>query len=185
MPRSSTTVFVYFLKLPPCACPTTELTVSLAFHTLVRRKQATRHRVSDRVCVFVSMVENGHKKGKWGALSRGGSLFGLGFSTHVDTPNSFYPQCSQETTALPLLLMVHVVKMLLPHPPPLLFTLLPQPSSFPHSCFLACLACAPLPRKFAPMFCLFTSRCVRFTRRACAMSPPNICKHVTKGSGGT
>lgn len=73
-----------------------------------------------------------------GALSCVGGLFRLGFGKllheHVETPNLFHPQCSQGTTALPLLLIVHVVKMLLPclfssplHPPPtalLLFSLL-------------------------------------------------------------
>lgn len=84
----------------------------------------------------------------------------------LSTPNPFHRQCSQETTALPLLLVVHVVKMLLPC---LFFALLPQPSSFPHSCLLACLARAPLPRIFTPMFCLFTSCCAVHAQGVCGV----------------
>ena len=85
-----------------------------------------------------------------GALLCVGGLFRLGFGKllreHVETPNPFHPHCSQETTAIPLLLMVHVVKMLLPRlcflssspsshsPPPfpiLLFSCLPRLCSPP------------------------------------------------------
>lgn len=58
-PCHFTAVFVYFLKLPPCACRATELMVSLVFHTLVlcARQQVGGKRVSaqwvsDWVCVW-------------------------------------------------------------------------------------------------------------------------------------
>lgn len=119
-----------------------------------------------------------------------GGLFRLGFGKllyHVETPNPFHPQCSQETTKLPLLLMVHVVKMLLPclfsssplHPPPtvlLLFSLmfaspvLPSPASS-----LLCSACLHLAVQFTCRVCRFFSssnpvaRVVdRFRRYMCA-----------------
>lgn len=114
--------------------------------------------------VFGSMVANRNKGEDKGALSCVGGLFRLGFAKllheHVETSNLFHPQCSQETATLPLLLMVYVVKMLLPC---VFFPLSSSPSS--HSpppfltlvCLLACLARAPLPRIFTPVFCLFTS----------------------------
>lgn len=73
-------------------------------------------------------------------------------------PHLLYPQIFQGTTApFPLLLTEHVVKMPFPH----LLLLLPSPRAslphlFPHSCFLVP-GFAPLPRRRAPLFCLFTS----------------------------
>lgn len=104
-----------------------------------------------------------------GALLCVGGLFRLGFGKllreHVETPNPFHPHCSQETTALPLLLMVHVVKMLLPR----LRFLSSSPSShspppFPTLVFL--LASPVLP---SPVYSILRSAClhraVRFMQR--------------------
>lgn len=83
-----------------------------------------------------------------GALSCVGGLFRLGFCKllheQVENPKPFHPPFSQETaTALSLLLMVHVVKMLLPRlflpPPPL-----PPPTTLVLSSLW--FDCAPLPR---------------------------------------
>lgn len=89
-------------------------------------------------------------------------------------PQTPFILCSQETAVLPLLLLVHVVKMLLPC---LFFSLLPQPSSFLCSGLLACLACAPLPRNLTPAYCLFTSRCVVHAQGLCAcLVHVHLCK---------
>lgn len=109
----------------------------------------------------------GEEKG--GALSCVGGLFRLGFGKllheHVENPkplsSSVLPgdecapsvvdgACGQDAASSSLF--------------SLLFTLLPQPSSFPHSCLLAC---APLPRIFTPMFRLFTSCCVVHAQGVC------------------
>lgn len=99
------------------------------------------------------------RRSKEGGLSCVGGMFRLGFGKrlheHVETPNPFHTHCSQETTALPLL-MVHVVKMLLPclASPPLLHLLPVSPSPI---FLLLCSAClhlgGPLMRR-AQSFCI-------------------------------
>lgn len=98
------------------------------------------------------MAERRNKVEERGTSSCVGGMFRLGFGKllhkHVETPNPFHPHCSQETTVITLLLVVHVVKKLLPCLFfSLLLSLLSKPSSFPHSRLLACLPrlCSPPP----------------------------------------
>lgn len=131
--------------------------------------------------VFGSMAEKRNKGEARGALSCVGGLFRLGFGKllreHVETPNPFHPQCSHGTTTLPLLLMVHVVKMLLPC---LFFSLSSSPSSHSPPPFLTrvCLLALPVlpsPAYSPAMFCLFTSCCAVHAQGVCVCACFSCC----------
>lgn len=84
---------------------------------------------------------------------------------HAEKPQTSFILSSQE--ALALLLMVHLVKMLLPC---LFFFSSPSshsPPPSPHPCSPR--LCSHPPHPLTPMYCLFTSCCVQFTRRVCVV----------------
>lgn len=99
LPFWSTTVFVYLLKLPPCACPTTELMANLVFHTLlcalqpVGGKRVREQWVSEWMCVWEHGSEQQYRGEKGGALLYVGGLFRLGLCKllheHVENQKPF------------------------------------------------------------------------------------------------
>lgn len=145
--------------------------VSCVFHMLLlsacqsvgASEQASKEWLTDWMCVWKHGREQARLReaggGKGSLVLYVGGVFRLGFSKllheHLQNLIPFHPHCSQESGALPPLLMVHVVKMLLPCLFSLLLSLLPQPSSFSSSSLLVCPVFAPL-----PPFSLLCSACL-------------------------